>query len=506
MRLPSADSVQIVGQRLAQPAVIIAAVAVLLVAISSILTMYLASTVAYSLPLAILALVGLIVNPYAIYIFTVIHPVFIPIPGRFLFAKMPEMLQFLAPALFIASLVNGWRDKEWKGFRLHVADIFVVGFIACGFAGIYLEPGSQAIKMWMNHMVLPALMYFIVRWQPVDRKRFRQLIQWHLTAAACVLAVIVQAGFTHMDPFYYWPGACGWSRGPYGDSATAAACTSFLGALFIYAFSTRLGGNSRRLNWLWGFGCIATLVTAVCVSQRTGVPSTVSAIVLCMLHPRMIRFSARLVAVAGIAGLLFYFSSMGANLRMRYAEENAGWRRAVYREKAINYINSRYWNPVLGTGYERLVARSDEFTMPDHDVYDPGLQIWRSARDVAQGSPIHCAPLSMYGEYGWAGMTMIAGIMLSVLVSIAGVFPLARRVGRPADTQFFIALFAVAVAICANAILHNTDKNAPMAIWVWNTVGLLVAHPQAFIFSAEELAIDAAARMKSKTTSRRFAA
>ena len=156
----------------------------------------------------------------------------------------------------------------------------------------------------------------------------------------------------------------------------------------------------------------------------------------------MIRHSARLVAVAGVAGLLFYFSSMGSGIRARYAEENAGWRRAVYREKAINYVNSRYWDPILGTGYERLVARSDEFTMPDHDVLDPNTQAWRSARDIAQGSPIHCAPLTMYGEYGWAGMAMLAGLLLSVLISIAGVFPLARRVGRPVDTQFFIALFA----------------------------------------------------------------
>jgi len=505
MRLPSADSAQIVGQRLAQPAVIIAAVAILLVAVSSMLTMYLASAVAYSLPLAILALVGLIVNPYAVYILTVIQPVFIPIPGRFLFAKMPDLLQFLAPAVFVASLVNGWRNKEWKGFRLHVADLFVIGFLLVGYAGIFLEPGERQYKMFTNHQALPALLYFIVRWQSVDRKRFRQLLQWHLTAAACVLFIMLQTAFTHKDPFYYWPGSCGVSRGPYGDAATAAACTSFLGALFIYAFSTRLGGNSRWLNRTWVFGCLAVLLTAVVVAQRSGLPSTISAIVLCMLHPRMIRYSARLVAVVGIVGVLWYFSSMGAGIRRRYAEENAGWRRQVYREKAINYIHSPNWNPILGTGYERLARLSDR-TIPDRDVLDPNRQEWRSARDIAEGSPIHCAPLTMYGEYGWAGTTMIAGVILCVVIGIAAVFPLARKVGRPADTQFFVALFAVAVAICVNAILHNTDKNEQMAIWVWNAIGLIVAHPQAFVLSAEELAIDAAARAKGRAKTRRFAA
>ena len=514
MRLPSADSVQIVGQRLAQPAVIIAAVAVVLVAVSSMLTMYVASVFAYSLPMGILALVGLIVNPYAIYIFAVVQPVFVPIQSRFLFAKMPDALQFLAPAVFLASLVNGWRNKEWKGFRMHVADIFVLGFIFVGYAGIFLEPGHRETKMFTNHQVLPAMMYFIVRWQSVDRKRFRQLLQWHLTVAAGVLFIMLQSAFTHKDPFYYWPGSCGVSRGPYGDAATASACTSFLGAMFVYAFTTQLGGNSRRLNRVWVFGCIGALLAVVVVAQRSGLPSAIAGIVLCMMHPRMVRYSARMVGIVALVGTVAYFSFIGANIRGRYAEENAGWRRTIYREKAIRYIENAprddlsvpaEWDPILGTGYERLMGLSDH-TIPDREVFDPGLQVWRSAQDVAKGSPIHCAPLTMYGEYGWAGMFMIGGLIISIVVSLAGVFPLARKVGRPADTQFMVALFAVTISICMNAILHNTDKTEQVAIWVWNMIGLIVAHPHAFVLSAEELAVEAATRTKSRGQAQRYAA
>jgi hypothetical protein len=156
-------------------------------------------------------------------------------------------------------------------------------------------------------------------------------------------------------------------------------------------------------------------------------------------------------------------------------------RRRLYTRKAIDHINSPDWNPLLGTGLQRLAGVANDKIPETLEVWDANWQAWRPARELAD-RPVHNAFLNVLGEFGVLGAGCLVGILLSLVAAARRAASMARLRGLAFDRDLLVAGLAAGVTMVAQGAFHNTDTVHQVTAMFWAYAGILVGHPAVFAY------------------------
>jgi len=461
---------QTTGERHSTQTVMAAVLAGLLVAAGVLLMLDYDATAGGVFPLA-LVMAGIMLRwPWVLYAATLAQFSILPIESYFLGFYVPNLTQFLIPALLLAVLAHGVMSRKWGTFRLRTGDVFVGLFIVIAIVGIAVEPGYKNWKTFSNQVLFAIMMYFATRWLDLDRKKFRGTLKWMLIAAGVMLADLVLVQLTGRGGL--WTG----NRGPLGSLSDQAAYSALFPPLFVYMAATQSGvGAKRRRTW-WLVAALVGVVAAAGVKERSGVVAGLAAMFVCIVHPRMFRYIAIGIIALVPIGAWWLSTSVGQEVHSRFADDKDPMlRRRIYVGKAIDYIKSDKWNPVWGTGFWRLKSVSNQMLSQTKLVWDANHQSWRRAYDLGQ-RPIHCSPVTVFGEYGYGGAFCLLGLLACAVFSVAVAYRRARRKGAVFDSMFLVAMGGSAVGLIINAVFHNTEQVFPVTALVWAFAGLLVGH------------------------------
>ena len=421
-------------------------------------------------------------RPLLLYAATLAQLSIIPAEGHMFGFFVPNMLQFFMPALMISIVCDRLRRRSWGLASLNPADLFVVAFLLLGYVGLLALPGGRQFKYYTNQVVFPAMLYFATRWLELDREKFLWVLRVLLTAAFVMLAIMALTPLTGRDPIYYWEagykGIGADARGPIGGLSDTAAYASLWVPLFLYAAAVPFRHDHTR-RWLAFGGCALAALAALGTHERISVLAVAAGVLFCLVSRDMRRYAIGATIALSLLGMLWVSTRAGATLDQRFREEDPMVRRRLYVQKAVNYIRSSEWNPWLGTGFARL-SEVSLATIPETlYVWDGNWKAWRQARPLA-ARPVHCAPLTLLGEYGFLGCACLIGVAGSLVLAGARVYLRAGGNGRQADTALVVAGTACALTVVANGLLHNTDTVHQVATMCWAYAGLLVGHPDVF--------------------------
>jgi len=391
---------------------------------------------------------------------------------------VPNLTQFLIPGMLLAILATSVARKDWGTFRIRTADVFVMGFILVAILGIAMEPGYQNWKTFGNQVLFAIMFYFATRWLRLDRAKLRLVLRWVLGAAGVMLIDLLLVQLLRVGRL--WDGA-----GPLGTLSDQAAYSALFPPLFIYMAATAEEDGTSRWRTVWLGLALVGVMAVVGVKERSGVVAVLLAVLVCMAHPRMFRYVAIGTMILIPVGAWWLSTSVGSHVRSRFTDdEDPMLRRRIYVDKAIDYINSDRWNPVLGTGFWRLKRLSNDMLSTTEVVWDPNQRRWRTTWELGQ-RPIHCAPVTIFGEYGYAGVFCLVGLVASVLVSVVFTAHRAYRCGAVLDSVFLVALGGSAAGLLVNALFHNTAEVFPVTALFWTAIGLLIGHADVFVVPAE---------------------
>ncbi|MHB8995582.1 MAG: O-antigen ligase family protein [Armatimonadota bacterium] len=463
-----------------------AGVGALLVLLLALGTMHGRQVFLMAAPIAVCVVLVTIVYPKMAYIGTLCALSLIPIEGYFLSIRMPNWMQIMIPALLISTLMNALTRPERRPFRLNWADVFIVGFLAVGTLGVFGQSGQSTEKFYINQQFMPALMYFIVKWLPINRKTFENQLRWQLLSVLALSLIMLSQTILGIDPFYHGLSLLprgGEARGPMWSISDTVAYTTIWPPFFLYALGTGLALGRRQRPWLWLTGLIGISLASFATTERTGFLAIFAGLGTCALHPRMGRYLLVGLLIVPIVLPLWLVTPSGSRVLGRLksmGEEGSGFERVIYREKALNYMRSPNWNPVLGTGFGRLNDLAAQLMPEDKWVMDYNSGYFHQIRDFAS-RPTHCAPVTLLGEYGYGGMSMLLLVGLSVAWAIATLPLLARRQNKMVDTPLILAAVGAFLAVFANALFHNTEGVVEVLISLWVFAGLLVGHPTVFL-------------------------
>ena len=469
-----------IGEQHTQRALLATLVAGALVAVSSILTMGYDGTAGAVVPVALLGLFLALRRPWLFFAATLAQFSILPIEGYLYGFYVPNVTQFLIPALLLSTVAYAVMTKRWGMFRIIPSDVFVALFMLVAVLGIALEPGYQNWKTFGNQVGFAVLMYFVTRWMPLDRQRFRTVVKWVLIAAGFMLADLALVQLTGLGRL--------WQRaGPLGTLSDQATYSALFPPFFLYMAATASEDGSVRNRKWWLLLALIGVVASAGVKERSGLVAGLLAMFICIAHPKMVKYVAIGTIILIPVGAWWLSTSLGSEIHSRFTDdEDPMLRRRIYVGKAIDYIRSEKWNPVLGTGFWRLKSLSNEMLSHTEVVWDANKQSWRTQWELGQ-RPIHCAPVTVFGEFGYAGAACIVGLGVCVGMSLFQQFVRARRRGRRVDTVFLVALAGSAAGLLVNALFHNTDTVFPVTTLFWVATGLLTGHPDVLMVDRAEV-------------------
>ena len=463
------------GEEHTRRAMLVTLGAGLLVAGTSMLTMGWDATAAAVIPLVLALTIIMLRWPWLLFAFALAQFSILPIEGHLFGFYVPNLSQFLMPALLLAMLATAAAKRNWGTFKIRAADIFVLAFIAAAFIGMVVEPGPRQFKYFANQVLFAIFMYFAARWLDVDRKKLRLILGVVLAAAAIMLGDLALVQLTGVG------GMWDRDRGPLGSLSDQATYSALFPALFLYMAVTVKGPSARRWRIFWLVATILGVVATAGVKERSGVVAALATLAICGLHPKMMKY----VAIGAVAlipiGSLWLSTQVGREVHSRFTgDKDPMMRRRIYVGKAIDYIKSENWHPLWGTGFGRLAKRSNSMLSETEVVWDPNTLRWRHVNEIGL-RPIHCAPVTVFGEYGYVGLACLTGIAVCVVGSLIDVVFRARRKGATVDSALIVALGAAAVGLLVNALFHNTDVVFPVTSYLWAGIGLIIGHPQIFM-------------------------
>lgn len=409
----------------------------------------------------------------------------IPIESRFLFMRVPNWTQALLPALLLGVMLNNVKRREARPYAFHWADLFLIAFIIFGFLGIKLEEGRATYKFFINQQVFPALLYFIVKWLPLDRKLFREQLRWQLYSVFALSAIMLCGPLLGIEPFYQgfqWHGFGGLARGPMYTISDTVAYTGIWPPFFLYAIATMLPSGRRERRWVWPAGLVLCILATVATTERTGPIALLIGFAICTLHPRMLKH----LMIAGLGLVLlapiYLATSSGGEVRGRLdtlGQQGVGFERQIYRQKALDYTRSGRWNPLLGTGFGRINDLSATTMSETQWVYDYNWNEFRPVRDFA-GRPTHCAPVTLYCEYGYGAGGMLVAFAGAVGFGFLRIIRRGRRRRQRIDWVLITAALASVIGVVFNGLFHNTEGVVQVLFVMWAFAGLVIAHPDVF--------------------------
>lgn len=446
------------------------------------------ATVMVVAPVGLVLVIAALLEPFAVYVALLCMLSIVPVESSFLTLYIPNWLQAMIPAVLIGTVLSNVVHRERRAFSANWADVFVAGFIAIGYLGVFREPGSVSYKFFTNQQVLPALMYFVAKWLPINRERFRAQLRFQLLSVTALAAIMVGQVVTGFDPFYHgfsFLGLGGLARGPMWSIADTVVYTGVWPVFFLYALATDLPALGRRGRTFWAVALALTLLATLATTERTGPAAVLASFAIAMLHPRMGKY----VAVTGLVALMlapaWMVSPAGRRAVTRLEtvkKEGAGFERTIYRDKALRYIQSPSWNPVWGTGFGRINTLSGKALPEDDWVYDYNWQEFRQRRDFAS-RPTHCAPVTLFAEYGYGGMLMLTLAGALIAAGLVRTRTLARRTGGRPDTALALAAVGAFAGVLVNGVFHNTEAVVEVLILLWTFGGTVVGHPDVFVLN-----------------------
>ncbi len=438
-------------------------------------------------PLALLLTWVMLNNPWVLYAITLAHFSILPVENYMMGFYVPNLTQFLVPALFIAIAATTVARRQWGTFRLRTADVFVTAFVLIAILGIALEPGYKNWKTFGNQVLFAISLYYTTRWLQLDRQRFRTTLKWVLIAAAVMLADLALVQLFRVGRI--------WERaGPLGTLSDQATYSALFPPFFLYMAATASGPSARRDRILWLVAALIGVIAAAGGKERSGVVAGLAGLTFCIVHPRMFRYVAIGVIALIPIGAWWLSTSVGSHVHSRFSDDQDPMlRRRIYVGKAIDYINSEKWNPIWGTGFWRLKTVSNEMLSREALVWDANKNRWRLEYEIGQ-RPIHCAPVTVFGEYGYGGVFCLIGLGGCALYSLAAAYRRARRTGRQFDTVFLVAAAGAGIGLLINAGFHNTEQVFPVTALWWAFMGLVVGHANVLIMSDTEQGEESAPR------------
>ncbi|MBD3291984.1 MAG: hypothetical protein GF393_03610 [Armatimonadia bacterium] len=452
--------------------------AAVLTAVGAILMMTVDGSLGWTIPAAIAAIAVAIKWPWVFFGLVIASYSIIPMGGYVWRLHVPDTTQLLVPALTMSVLASAVSRKRWGTFSLRVADVFVLALIAVGFIGMLMEPRFTNWKMFGKEFLFGVAYYFIIRWVDIDRERFERILKWVAGAAAFMLADILLVQLTGIGRI--WLG-----QGPMGNEADQGTYSALFPPMFLYlaALHDRKGDRRRTLLWL-AIAAVGLLAIAN-IPKRSAVAAALLAVGFCALHPRMRKH----VLIGGLCLLpiaaLWLGSSHGQALHSKFTDPaDPGLRRRYYRQRALNYMRSEEWQPLWGTGFWKLKDLSAGSLSETELVWDANKEYWRPANELGgYDRNIHCSPLMLLGEFGYAGTAAFIAVLLSVAVSVARAYRSAGHQRARFDSALIVALTGSALGLLLNASYHNTIHQVPVVVLFWTVTGLLVGHPNILILN-----------------------
>lgn len=469
-----------IGEKQTRRSLGVASAAVVVAVVTAVLTMSYDGTAGLAIPVALVLGVVMLRWPWLLFAIALAQFSILPDGGHLLGFFVPNSSQFLVPALLLAVVAGAAARHRWGTFRLKVADIFVAAFVVAAFIGILTQPGPRQLKYFVNQVFFAICFYFAARWLALGRERFMLILKIVLGAAAFMLADLALVQLTGVGGL--WRG----SRGPLHSLSDQATYSAIFPPLFLYTAVTAMGQTAGRSRVFWLTATIMGIVATAGVKERSGIVAALGSLLACGIHPKMTKY----VVIGTIAlipiGSLWLSTSLGSYVHSRFTDDkDPMMRRRVYVGKAIDYMQSEDWHPVWGTGFARLEDLSNQMLSETEVVWDRTQLRWRYAADIGR-RPIHCAPVTIFGEYGYAGLICLIGIATCVMASLIDMAFRARRKGVAVDTALLVAIGASALGILVNALFHNTDTVYPVTAYFWAGVGIIIGHPDVFIVENEE--------------------
>lgn len=424
-------------------------------------------------------------NPFALYVIMLCMLSLVPVESRMFTLYVPNWLQMVVPMLLLATLLYNLMRPRRKAFAANWADVFVLGFIFIGYAGVFLEKGPATWKFFTNQQVVPALMYFVVKWLPLDWHRFRLQLHLQLLSVMALAAIMLGRVLTGFDPFYHnfsFLGLGGEARGPMWSIADTVAYTGIWPLFFIYAGVTNLRAVGRPPRWLWAAGFVMILLATAATTERTGPAAIAVGFALAMLSRRMAKWVLVCALAVPLLIPLWLVTPMGQQAAERMTtlkEKGAGFERQVYRDKALRYTRTPLWNPLWGSGFGRINQLAAVTLPQDQWFFDYNWGEFCPLQDFAT-RPTHCAPVTIFSEYGYGGVVTLLGVAVMVGAGLVRARRLVRREGYAVDGPLIVAALGALAGVVVNGIFHNTEAVVEVLILVWSFAGTVIGHPEIF--------------------------
>jgi hypothetical protein len=324
----------------------------------------------------------------------------------------------------------------------------------------------------------------------MDRQRFHLQLRWQLLSVTALSLIMVGRVATGFDPFYHgfsWLGFGGEAIGPMGSISDSVAYTAIFPAFFLYAIAVDLRrGSERPLTRLWWVGLVLAMMATLATTERTGALAILGGFGVAVLNRSLFRPVLLMLLALPLILPLWIISPMGRRATERLLtvkEEGAGFERHIYRDKALEYTRSQYWNPLVGTGFGRIDRVCVKAMPQDAWFYDYNWAQFRPLSEFAE-RPTHCAPVTLYAEYGYAGIVSLLGFIAMVLLGLVRARRWAYAHGTRPDDALIVAALASFVGVIANGMFHNTEAVVHVLFLVWSFAALVVAHPQVFAHAA----------------------
>lgn len=449
-----------------------AAATVVLAGVAGVLMMTVDGTMGWTVPAAIAVIAVAIKWPWVLVGAALASYSIIPMSGYVWRLHVPDFTQMLVPALMIAVFAEAVYRKRWGTFSLRTTDVFVLALILVGFIGMVMEPRYTNWNMFGKEFLFGVAYYFIIRWLDLDRERFEKILTWVATAAAFMLVDMLLVQLTGVGRI--WTG-----QGPMGNEADQGTYSALFPPIFLYMASLKEREGAGRRSIIWLAITVLALLAIANIPKRSAIAAALLATAFCAFHPRMMRY----VVIGAICvlplGAWWLSTERGETLHSKFTDPaDPGLRRRFYRERALTYMRSSEWQPIWGTGFRRLKNLSQGSLSDTELVWDANNQYWRPVAELGGGSRnIHCSPIILLGEFGYAGTAAFFALLLSVTVSVAQAYRSAETRSATFDGPLIVALIGSSLGLLLNATYHNTIHQVPVVLLFWVVAGLLGGHP-----------------------------
>ena len=436
--------------------------------------------------LMLLAIVGVALlalwSPYWALVLAIAQYAFIPNEGRLLGYFVPNSLQLLAPVAFAAALLQALKNADHDRLALRLRDFVVGGFVLWGLVGLFAVAEGAYWKWYGNRMVLPVLLYFVVRLIPIKHRDVRRLASILLIAIALQSVLMVRESMAGSSPLYDEERGLERdikaAKGPFPFRWNATAYLVLWPALFVYAIAASKG---RRRKLLWGLGLLVVLIACTRTMQRAAPLAGLMGIAFCLLSPRLRRTAFAVLAILAIFYVPWSMGKAGGALLDRFQEKDQS--RYAYRTAALNLLSSDSWNPIFGVGWGRSA-----WTAYRHGT-DEEVVAWGDKEgtisEIAQGQRLHNVWLAIPVEFGGVGTLLFLGIMGGLVGGLRQIWRSLPK-DKVVDDGLVISVLGSLVALAAIGYYQNIYMMPEATCVLWVFYSLLTNHPQAFMIPKED--------------------